>query len=188
MKENNLKKVSKISLSVVIFITLVSSLGLFTSVGIAQEYPGCFMINSSGRKVDLNNICLNKVTVCEGALDSDGFPLILSPQLKQLQSAITKALKTDGDDSDAEEGVSSALKNLLSPFFSPRTLELEEELSYLRSLLPTIKKPSEAAEIKHNINTIVAELKTDPCFLSLLSILEKKFPQYSFSVNTHEEI
>lgn len=44
-------------------VTFVSSFLFFPTVGVTQEYAGCFMVNSSGKMVDLNNICINEKSV-----------------------------------------------------------------------------------------------------------------------------
>lgn len=41
-------------------VAFVSSFLFFPTSGITQEYAGCFMVNSLGRMVDLNNICVNE--------------------------------------------------------------------------------------------------------------------------------
>ena len=48
-------------------VTFVSSFLFFPTVGFTQEYAGCFMVNSSGKMIDLNNICVNKKSVDQNA-------------------------------------------------------------------------------------------------------------------------
>lgn len=52
-----------LGLPVATFAAFLSSLTFFPAAGISQEYSGCFMVISSGRVVDLNNICINEKTV-----------------------------------------------------------------------------------------------------------------------------
>ncbi len=47
-------------LIIAISISLMSFLyetAIFKNVATAQEYPGCFLINQSGRLIELNNLC-----------------------------------------------------------------------------------------------------------------------------------
>ncbi|HEY9836162.1 MAG TPA: aspartyl protease family protein, partial [Vampirovibrionales bacterium] len=47
----------------------VTSLGLIGPSALAQEYPGCFAIDSSGNLIDLGNLCPNGTTdVSAGAM------------------------------------------------------------------------------------------------------------------------
>ena len=92
--------------------TFISSLIFsFTNAGIAQEYPICFMVNSSEQVVNLENLCqskaqreaLKKASICQGPFDNDGFPIAFSPDLDRLQVAIAKAKKNLSNSKDSEK-------------------------------------------------------------------------------------
>lgn len=92
--------------------TFISSLLFsFTNAGIAQEYPICFMVNSSEQVVNLENLCqskaqreaIKKASICQGPFDHDGFPIAFSPDLERLQVAIAKAKKNLSNSKDSEK-------------------------------------------------------------------------------------
>ncbi len=99
----------KFLLPVALSVTIISSLSFFSSAGIAQEDPFCFMINSSGQVVSLNNLCddqrrsAKKGSWGEGPFDKDGFPIALSPELNRLTAVVKAKQKRGFNSKDSEE-------------------------------------------------------------------------------------
>ncbi len=138
------------------------------------------MVTSLGKVVNLNNICINEKTVCKGSLNRDGFPISLSTQLEQVKATLSRAEQIDPDNTgkmDAE--VEIAINSLVDqPYFSHRTRELQRKLTLLYGQVGNTTTKEEAVELKQSINATVAQLKTDLCYVHVLQLLEKKFPQY----------
>lgn len=164
----------------VIFTTFISSLSFFAISANAQEYQDCFMVTSLGQVVDLNNICINKKAICKGPFDGDGFPISLSTQLEQVKATLSRAEQIDPDNTgDMEEEVQTSVDSFVNqPYFSLRTRELQRKLRLLYEQVGNTTTKEEAVNLKHSINVTVAELKNDLCYVYVLQLLEKEFPQY----------
>lgn len=168
---------------IAISAAIISSLSLFPTIGIAQDYPICFMITSSGQVVNLTNLCqiqeqdqaLQKAKVCQGPFDKDGFPIVLSGELNRLKAAVERARKRNVESSDDLE-VQSALTALLNQTpLSERTRGLLQERKRLYKKLLKMEKPEEVARLSQEMRAVTEELNNDMCLGDLEVSMAKKF-------------
>lgn len=92
--------------SIILSTTLSLSLALFPNSAIAQDNSVCFLTDSSGKLVNLDNLCQSqaqkhaqlKARICESPFDSDGFPLVIIPEAERLKKAIATKIALDNLD------------------------------------------------------------------------------------------
>lgn len=172
-------------LPITVSTSLILSLSFFANTGNAQYHPGCYMVNSLGQVVDLNNLCLTQVQsqapqkakACQGPFDSDGFPIAFSIELKSLKAAIASAKKRDVYATE-EPGVQYAMSEIIKEMpFSERSRMLQQNQRNLFKQLQTTNNSEEAKSIQEKLRANSEELGQDPCFIQLMGALQKKFKQ-----------
>jgi hypothetical protein len=174
--------------------TIISSLSFFPNAGIAQEDPLCFMVNSSGQVVSLNNLCdaqnrsAKKASVCEGPFDKDGFPLALSSDLARFNAAVAKAKQNKASNSkDSEEQsamayddpeVQSAMENLMNNMMNKipsyaRMQEIEKKYSDSYSQSGSVNR-EETEKFEAEYNKVLREMSTDSCYTNIMQAFSTK--------------
>jgi len=155
--------------SVAISATSMLFLAFLPNVGMTQNSPECFLVNSSGQVVDLDNLCqegqqvLQKASACQGPFDSDGFPIAFDKELERLEASVTAAKQRNATNGSAPE-VMSALMELLNQMpFSARTKELLKEQTSLLKQMRTAKTPEEAQKPTQQFRDNSVELAVANC-------------------------
>ncbi len=161
---------------------IISSLSFFPTTGIAQDYPVCFMINSSGQVMNLENLCQSKARsqaeqkakACQGPFDKDGFPIALYNELKRLDVAVATAKQKNIYVSD--DPVQSAMTSLLAQMpFSTRTQKLLKEQKLLFQQLRATANSDEAKKLQEKLTATTEELGQNFCLGQLMHSLTSKF-------------
>lgn len=167
---------------------IISSLYFFPTAGIAQDYPVCFMINSSGQVMNLDNLCQSqdrsqaeqKAKACQGPFDKDGFPIALYNELKRLDVAVATAKQKNMYVSDDPE-VQSAMISLLAQMpFSTRTHKLLKEQKLLFKQLQATANSDEAEKLQEKLTATTEELGHNLCLGQLVHSLTSKFRENLF--------
>lgn len=169
-------------LPVVASTIFISCFSFFLSTGIAQEEPVCFMTTSSGKVVNLNNLCRNqasnqiqKARACQGPFDSDGFPIALGTELERLRVAIASAKQRNVYSSEDPE-VQSALATLIAQMpFSTRIRQLQKQLKPLYKQLQEARNSEEADKLSQKLKSNLHELNNNLCYSQLMTALRNKF-------------
>lgn len=178
-------------LPVALSVTIISSLSFFPTAGMAQEAPLCFMVNSSGQIMSLDNLCgeaqrqpIKKASICEAPFDKNGFPLTLSSDLERLKAAVAKAKQKHPSSSNKSEKqsaiayqdseVKAAMENLINkiPSFA-QMQELQKKQMDLYNSSGKSVNPEEAKKLEEQAMNIMKELDSDPCYLKVMQALNK---------------
>lgn len=158
--------------------TFISSLlFFFTNAGVAQEYPICFMVNSSERIINLENLCqskaqreaLKKARICQGPFDNDGFPIAFYPDLERLKVAVAKVKKNLSNSKDSEKQslmgvedleVKAAMEKLMN------NIPSYEQLYQLQQQLKEVQKDyvQELENSPHGLGVEITEIASDGQF------------------------
>ncbi len=157
--------------------TLISSLFFFTPAVNAQYYPGCFMVKASGRVINLNKLCQNKVqasqkaTACQGPFDKDGFPLALNPEIETFKLFLNKIKYPDG----AEPEILLEIDKMLNVVeFSEKTKSTRKNLKVVirQFLSPTNDEEYEQGSYRYH--AVLNQLGKDPCYMQIMHALDRK--------------
>lgn len=178
--------------------TIISSLSFFPNAGIAQEDPLCFMVNSSGQVVSLNNLCdarkrsAKKASICDGPFDKDGFPLALSSDLDHLKAAIAKAKqkrvsnskKSEEqsaialEDSDVQAATENLMHNMMNNIPSyARLQEIQEKLSALYSQSGENVDQKIVQKLTQEQTKIVNQMNDNSCYINVMQAVNKKMEE-----------
>lgn len=187
-----------LQLPIALSTTIISSLSFFSTTGIAQADPLCFMVNSSGQVVSLDNLCqseaqrqaLKKGNLCQGAIDKDGFPLALYPDLDRLKTATYKAkqnvAKSKGSESQSttalEDSVQAARENLMNNMMNKipsytRLQEIQSKLSALYSKEGENVDQKLVQKLTQEQTKIVNQMNNDSCYINVMQAVNKKMEE-----------
>lgn len=180
-------------LPVAMSTAIISYLSFFPA-GITQDEPLCFMVSSSGRVINLNNLChqaqqaLQKVSLCQGSLDGDGFPIALAPDLERLKTAVTKARQVSSSQEQQSaamtyenQEVQSAMENLMNkiPSFAQAQEIQKKRIAFYNQSGNSIN-PEEAEKLEAEERKVFDEMNNDPCNLKLMEAFGKKMERQEF--------
>lgn len=181
-------------LSVTISVTIISSLSLLAHA--TQEDTLCFMVNSSGQVVSLDNLCdqrrynTDSASVCEEPFDRDGFPISLYPELNRLKAAVaTKQKKVfnsneshsesarenlDPDEELAMVNLINKMNNLIANIPSyARMQEIQKKLSVVYSQSPNVNE-EEVKKLEEENEKARQDLLNDSCYKNITQSFIKK--------------
>lgn len=164
-----------ISISVAIFSTIILSSTFFPTVGTAQNYPVCFMLNSSRQIINLNKLCRNqlleKAKACQGPFDADGFPIALATELENFKMALKSKTvqEVEGDQIYAE-----ADKLLDQVYFSNNTQVLRRKLRLANEQMLQAQTVEKFAQAYEEYGIALEKLKAEPCYALILKSLGNK--------------
>jgi hypothetical protein len=164
--------------SITFSIISISCLPLCKTV-VAQEYPGCFMINSSGQVSNLDSLCQMRrqvptsVNACQGTFESNGFSTALSQEVAQLKAAIARA-KQNNLDPNNDVAVQEITKLLVNQMpFRDKYLKLRQAVKLQSEQSQNISRP-EAIKKFQEMQSIFSDLTKDPCFTQFQNALGNK--------------
>jgi len=161
--------------SITFSIISISCLPLGQTV-VAQEHPGCFMINSSGQVSNLDSLCQirrqvpTSVNACQGTFDSNGFSRAVSKEVAQLKVAIARA-KQNNLDPNNDVAVQESTKLLVNQMpFRDKYLKLRQAVQLLSEQSQKISRPESIKKFQE-IQSTFSELTKDPCFTQFQNAL-----------------
>jgi hypothetical protein len=161
--------------SITLAIISISCLPL-CKTAVAQEYQGCFMINSSGQVRNLDSLCQirrqvpTSVNACQGIFDNNGFSTVLSKEVTQLKAAIARA-KQNNVEPNNDLAVQESTKLLVSQMpFKDKYLKLRQAVKLQSEQSQNISRP-EAIKKFQEMQSIFSDLTKDPCFTQFQNAL-----------------